>query len=81
MKGRASRHDHALEDVDAELAEKLDWISSTAASHRAAAARLAAARTESERREAAYEEALTKEMHRAALSRLERHDARGGIAG
>jgi hypothetical protein len=56
--------------LDTELTDKLEWISATAAAHRAAASRLAGAQTERERREAAYEEALTKEMHRAAVSRL-----------
>lgn len=69
----AIRHHARPPDRDeAALAEQLEWISTTAAAHRAAVARLASARTDKERREAAYEETVTKEMHRAALSRLGR---------
>ncbi len=68
IKVRGGADDHGVDD---DLTDQLEWISSTAAAHRAAVRRLAAAQTERERREAAYEEALTKEMHRAAVSRLD----------
>ena len=72
IKARGRTRDRVATAFDATLADRLEWISTTAAAHRASLARLAGAQTEKERREAAYEEALTKEMHRTAVSHLGR---------
>ncbi|MGH9069743.1 MAG: hypothetical protein ACRDX8_00925 [Acidimicrobiales bacterium] len=56
--------------ADSQLIDRLEWVESTASTHRAAAARVAGAHGESERRAAARELAIAREMHRAALAKL-----------